>query len=80
MIITWLIIPKEDPEKREEVGCKTEQGEKLQEFVENANLKELRAEVDELQRIKAAMATIRSERFEDYQKFETIMVQTHHKS
>ncbi len=76
VLIVWLLMPEEPPRERpeRELTIHSDQAEQLQQHVEDANLRILRAQVAELQTIKQAMAEIRDRRMSDLRKFEENMV------
>lgn len=75
VIVAWLSMPEEEPRvlKDRELVIKSDQAEQLKEFVEDANLQELRMEVSRLQEIKAAMKDIRAEQMTSLKDFEKEM-------
>lgn len=77
VLAVWLLLPEEEARKpgERELKIKPEQAEELREHVEEANLEELRKQVEELQNIKQAMARIREGEMERVAAFEQTMVQ-----
>lgn len=75
VLAIWISLPEEEPRIQEdrELVIKSEQAEQLKEFVEDANLQELRLEVSRLQEIKDAMNQIRSEQLTVLKDFEKEM-------
>lgn len=71
----WLLLPEREPRQPGErkLTIPEEQAEKLQELVEETNLKELREKVSTLQSIKAAMAGIRDGKMAGVEEFERTM-------
>ena len=75
IIALWLMMPEEEPRivKERELVIKSEQAEQLKQFVEDANLEELRMEVKRLQEIKTAINDIRVEQMTSLKEFEKEM-------
>ncbi len=76
ILLIWLFLPKEPPRLPSErkLTINSEQAEKLQQHVEDANLVMLHSQVTELQAIKKAMAQIRESKMAQLRSFEKEMV------
>lgn len=73
VITLWVMFPgkREEPKPGErKLTIRSEQAQQLKEFVEDANIRELRTELAELQGIKAAMEGIRQQKLAELKKFE----------
>jgi|GEM_PF-5088829 len=77
ILVIWLLLPEPEPRQPGErkLTINKEQAEELQEHVEEANLKELRKKVLELQLIKAQMIRIREREMAAVIEFEQDMAQ-----
>lgn len=77
ILIVWLSMPEPPPRLPGErkLTLQEEQAEQLQQHVEDANLRELRAEVAQMQAIKERMAQIRAEKMQELRSFEEAMLQ-----
>ncbi|MDQ8209252.1 hypothetical protein QEH52_17125 [Coraliomargarita sp. SDUM461003] len=76
VLVVWLLLPDEAPRERpdRELTINSRQAQQLQQHVEDANLKVLRAQVEELQTIKLAMSEIRDRKMAQLREFEKRMV------
>ena len=72
VFLVWFLMPEKERKeiKSRDMVIKSDQAEQLKQFVEDSNLRELRAEVRRLQDIKQAMASIRTEDMVELGKFE----------
>jgi hypothetical protein len=77
ILVVWLSMPEPPPRMPGErkLTIQEEQAEQLQQHVEDANLRELRAEVAQMQAIKERMARIRAEKMQELRTFEETMLQ-----
>ena len=76
VLLVWLSMPEEPPRQpgQREMVVAADQAERLQELVEDTNLRALRAQVAEMQAIKERMTGMRAEKMEGLQSFETAML------